>query len=79
MAKKSTLIKKTDSKKVEFVVTGKLQIDDETGRITVETTDYGIVELEPVIYELELANQVVELKLLNKIESIEDMEYLELV
>ncbi len=79
MAKKSTLIKKTDSKKVEFVVTGKLHIDDETGRITVETTDYGIVELEPVIYELELANQVVELKLLNKIESIEDMEYLELV
>ena len=79
MAKKSTLIKKTDSKKVEFVVTGKLQIDDETGRITVETTDYGIVELEPVIYELELAGQVVELKLLNKIESIEDMEYLELV
>lgn len=79
MAKKSTLIKKTDSKKVEFVVTGKLQIDDETGCITVETTDYGIVELEPVIYELELANQVVELKLLNKIESIEDMEYLELV
>lgn len=78
MAKKSTLIKKTDSKKVEFVVTGKLHIDDETGRITVETTDYGIVELEPVIYELELANQVVELKILLKDELVDDIDYLEL-
>lgn len=79
MAKKSTLIKKTDSKKVEFVVTGKLQIDDETGRITVETTDYGIVELEPVIYELELAGQVVELKFVLKDELIDELEYLEIV
>ena len=79
MAKKSTLIKKTDSKKVEFVVTGKLQIDDETGRITVETTDYGIVELEPVIYELELAGQVVELKFVLKDELSDELEYLEIV
>ena len=79
MAKKSTLIKKTDSKKVEFVVTGKLHIDDETGRITVETTDYGIVELEPVIYELELAGQVVELKFVLKDELIDELEYLEIV
>lgn len=78
MAKKSTQIKKTDTKKIEFVTTGVLLLDEETGRITVETTDYGTVELEPVIYEMELNNQVVEVKLTLKDELVDDVDYLEL-
>lgn len=78
MAKKSTQIKKTDTKKIEFVTTGVLRLDEETGRITVDTTDYGVVELEPVIYEMELNNQVVEVKLTLKDELVDDVDYLTL-
>lgn len=75
--KPSVIIKKTDSKKNESVVTGILCMD-ENGRITLDTPDNGEVTLEPIIEELGLLNQLVEIKLTLKDEVIETVSYLEI-
>lgn len=75
--KPSVVIKKTDSKKNESSATGIFKMD-EYGRITLDTPDYGEVGLEPIVEELNLLNQIVEVKLTLKDEVVENVSYLEI-
>lgn len=77
MAKKTVNIKQTSTDKVEVLATGKLILSEENA-LTLDTPDYGVVDINKIATELNLFGQVVEVKLTLKEEEISEIDVLEL-
>lgn len=77
MAKKTVNIKQTSTDKVEVLATGKLVLSEDNA-LTLDTPDYGVVDINKIATEMNLFNQIVEVRLVLKDEEISDIDYLEL-
>jgi len=77
MAKKTVNIKQTSTDKVEVVATGKLILSEENA-LTLDTPDYGVVDINKIATELNLFGQIIEVKLTLKDEEISEIDLLEI-
>lgn len=73
MAKASTVLKTTETVKAEIKSIGILRVD-ESGKLFVETDDFGLLDILSFIDELHLRDVEVELKITAKQETEDEVD-----
>lgn len=73
MPKVSTVLKTTETVKAEIKSVGILRVD-ESGKLFVETDDFGTINILEVVKELNLINVEVEVKITAKEETVNDID-----
>ena len=73
MAKVSTVIKTSETVKAEIKSVGILRVDD-NGKLFVDTEDFGTMDILSFIDELHLRDVEVELKIIAKQETEDDVD-----
>ena len=73
MAKVSTVLKTTETVKAEIKSVGILRVDD-NGKLYVDTEDYGLLDILSFIDELHLRDVEVELKIVAKQETEDEVD-----
>lgn len=73
MAKVSTVLKTTETVKAEIKSVGILRVD-ENGKLFVDTEDFGLLDILSFIDELHLRDVEVELKIIAKQETEDDVD-----
>ena len=73
MAKASTVLKTTETVKAEIKSVGILRVD-ENGKLFVDTEDFGLLDILSFIDELHLRDVEVELKIIAKQETEDDVD-----
>ena len=73
MAKASTVLKTTETVKAEIKSVGILRVD-ESGKLFVETDDFGLLDILSFIDELHLRDVEVELKITAKQETEDEVD-----
>lgn len=73
MAKVSTVIKTSETVKAEIKSVGILRVD-ENGKLFVDTEDFGLLDILSFIDELHLRDVEVELKIIAKQETEDDVD-----
>ena len=73
MAKVSTVLKTTETVKAEIKSVGILRVD-ESGKLFVETDDFGLLDILSFIDELHLRDVEVELKITAKQETEDEVD-----
>ena len=73
MAKVSTVLKTTETVKAEIKSVGILRVDD-NGKLYVDTEDFGLLDILSFIDELHLRDVEVELKIVAKQETEDEVD-----
>lgn len=73
MAKVSTVLKTTETVKAEIKSVGILRVDD-NGKLYVDTEDYGLLDILSFIDELHLRDVEVEVKIIAKQETEDEVD-----
>lgn len=73
MAKASTVLKTTETVKAEIKSVGILRVDD-NGKLYVDTEDYGLLDILSFIDELHLRDVEVEVKIIAKQETEDEVD-----